>query len=93
MFLFRDKNYFYFKKKEWISILAHLDFLELSMLLLMLFSSLSLVLVRPLVSLSTDSPAMTTPPLCCLTMLDHVVSVPSSSVKMNDVQKLIIVLF
>ena len=63
------------------------------MLLLMLFSSLSLVLVLPLVSLSPDSPAMTTPPLCCLTMLDHVVSVPSSSVKMNDVQKLIIVLF
>lgn len=93
MFLFRDKNYFYFKKKEGFSVLAHLDFLELSMLLLMLFSSLSLVLVLPLVSLSPDSPAMTTPPLCCLTMLDHVVSVPSSSVKMNDVQKLIIVLF
>ena len=83
MFLFRDKNYFYFQKEGGFSVLAHLDFLELSMLLLMLFSSLSLVLVRPLVS--PESPAMTTPPLCCLTMLDHVVSVPSSSVKMNDV--------
>ena len=63
------------------------------MLLLMLFSSLSLVLVRPLVSLSPASPTMTTPPLCCLTMLDHVVSVPSSSANMNDIKKLIIVHF
>ena len=64
--------------------LSHLDFLELSMLLLMLFSSLSLVLVLPLLSPeSPDSPG-TVPPLCCLTMLDHVVRAPSSSAKMND---------
>ena len=53
-----------------------LDFLELSMLLLMLFSSL--VLVLPHSSFSSSSAVMPTPPRA-FTMLDQVVRVPPSS--------------
>ena len=52
------------------------DFLELSMLLLILFSSL--VRVLPLSSFSSNSPVRPPPPLA-FTMLDQVVRVPPSS--------------
>ena len=78
---------------------AHLDFLLVSMLLLMLFSSL--VLARPRLSVppsqaSSAPPPVATPPpppLCCLTMLDQVVYLSvilgSSSGKQNNIRLLI----
>ena len=53
------------------------DFLELSMLLLMLFSSLVLVLPRS--NFSSSSAVMPPPPPRAFTMLDQVVRVPPSS--------------